>query len=212
VGFNQFFTNLIQYMGTNCAGTPPEWSHIPVKDQQALNAAFMDWDKAYQPTLKPHSPVETREKNRIKKAAEKRMRDFVNQYLRFPPVTDADRDAMGVPNHSGSRSPQNPPAERVDFSFRIKGIRQVQVDFRVQGAGNKARPAHYAGAVLVWDVLDKPPSRPEDLANQALASRTPYAIEFNEAQRGKTVYVALCWENEKGQTGPWSEVQAAIVP
>jgi hypothetical protein len=93
-----------------------------------------------------------------------------------------------------------------------EGIRQVQVDFRVQGAANKAKPAGYAGAVAVWDVLDKPPARPEDLTNHALASRTPYAIDFDETERGKTGYVALCWENEKGQTGPWSEVQSTIVP
>jgi hypothetical protein len=210
--FNRFFTNIIQYAGKNCAGAPPEWNHIPNKDQDALNASFTAWDGAYTPTLKPHSPVETREKNRVRKAAEKLLRDFINRYLHYPPVTDADRDNMGIPNHNRSRSVRNRPLERVDFSFRIKGIRQVQVDFRVQGASNKAKPASYAGAVLVWDVLDKPPAQPEDLTNHALASRTPYAIEFNETQRGKTVYVALCWENEKGQMGPWSEVQAAIVP
>jgi hypothetical protein len=100
----------------------------------------------------------------------------------------------------------------VEFSFRVKGIRQVQVDFRVQGSVNKAKPANYAGAVVVWDILDKTPEQPEDLSRHALASRTPYAIDFKEKERGKTVYAALCWENEKGQRGPWSEVQAAIVP
>jgi hypothetical protein len=210
--FGLFFMNVMQYMGKKCAGTPPPWPHIPKNDQDAFIAAYMAWDKAYTVTTKPHTPPETREKNRIKKASEKLLRDFIKQYLRFPPVTDEDRDNMGIPNYSGTRSTLGRPCERVEFSFRVRGIRQVQLDFRVQGSVNKAKPANYAGAVAVWDILDKAPEQPEDLNHYALASRTPYAIEFNEKERGKTVYVALCWENEKGQRGPWSEVQAAIVP
>jgi hypothetical protein len=210
--FGLFFMNLMQYTGKKCAGTSPPWGHIPQKDRDAFTTAYTDWDRAYAITVKPHTPPETREKNRVKKGAEKHVRDFVNQYLRFPPVTDEDRDNLKIPNYSGIRSPKSRPSERVEFSFRIKGIRQVQVEFRVQGAANKARPANYAGAVAVWDVPEKAPARPEDLARHALASRTPYTIEFDETQRGKTVYVALCWENEKGQRGAWSEMQSTIVP
>jgi hypothetical protein len=210
--FGLFYMNVMQYMGKKCAGTSPPWPHIPKKDQDAFIAAYTRWDKAYMVTTKPHTPPETREKNRVKKDSEKLLRDFIKQYLRFPPVTDEDRDNMGIPNYSGGRSSLSQPAERVDFSFRIKGIRQVQVDFRVQGSANKAKPVNYPGAVVVWDVLDKSPARPEDLGRNALASRTPYAIEFDETQRGKTVYAALCWENEKGQRGAWSEIQSAIVP
>jgi hypothetical protein len=136
----------------------------------------------------------------------------MRDYIPHPPVTDADRDNMGVPNRNGNRRPQNRPAERVEFSFRLKGIRQLQLDFRVQGASNKERPAHYAGAVVVWDVLNEAPAHPKDLTNHALACRTPYAINFDGTQRGKRGYAALCWENEKGQRGAWSEVKAAIVP
>jgi hypothetical protein len=28
--------------------------------------------------------------------------------------------------------------------------------------------------------------------------RTPHILEFTEEERGKTVYVAICWQNEKG--------------
>jgi hypothetical protein len=45
-----------------------------------------------------------------------------------------------------------------------------------------------------------------------LATRTPHILEFTEEERGKTVYVAICWQNEKGEKGPWSEIESAIVP
>ena len=210
--FNNFFKNMTQYIVTKATGTSAEWSHIPSADQTALNSAYADWYTAYALTTKPHTPPETREKNRVKKLAEKQVRDFVNQYLRYPPVTDQDRDSMGIPIRDGVRTPKAQPTERVAFSFRVKGIREVQVDFRVQGAANKARPLGYNGAVIAWDLRDSAPERPELLTKHGLISRTPYTLRFDETERGKTVYVALSWQNEKGQQGPWSEIQATIVP
>jgi len=51
-----------------------------------------------------------------------------------------------------------------------------------------------------------------DLAHHTMASRTPHIIEFDETGCGKTAYIALQWQNERGLTGPWSEVQTAVVP
>jgi hypothetical protein len=40
----------------------------------------------------------------------------------------------------------------------------------------------------------------------------PYTLRFDETERGKTVYVALCWQNQRGQLGPWTGMQSTIVP
>jgi hypothetical protein len=45
-----------------------------------------------------------------------------------------------------------------------------------------------------------------------MASKTPHALEFIEAQRGKTVYIAAAWQNERGLIGQWSEIQSAVIP
>ena len=37
-------------------------------------------------------------------------------------------------------------------------------------------------------------------------------IHFDETERGKTVYVALTWQNERGIRGQWSDIKSAIVP
>jgi hypothetical protein len=50
------------------------------------------------------------------------------------------------------------------------------------------------------------------LTRTVLATRTPYVLEFTEKERGKTVYVAICWQNEKGECSPWSEIESAIAP
>jgi hypothetical protein len=68
------------------------------------------------------------------------------------------------------------------------------------------------GAVLVWDILDAPPVNHDNLTHHTMASKTPYPLYFTEEDRGKRVYVALCWQNERGITGQWSDIKDAIVP
>jgi hypothetical protein len=45
-----------------------------------------------------------------------------------------------------------------------------------------------------------------------MASKTPHALEFTEEERGKTVYIAATWQNERGIIGNWSEIQSAVIP
>jgi hypothetical protein len=45
-----------------------------------------------------------------------------------------------------------------------------------------------------------------------MASRTPHLLQFPENLRGKTVYIAGCWQNERGILGAWSDIQSAVIP
>jgi hypothetical protein len=68
------------------------------------------------------------------------------------------------------------------------------------------------GAVISWDILDAPPANASLLRNTALATRTPHILTFGEEDRGKTVYIAMQWQNEKGHRGKFSEIQWAVIP
>ena len=70
----------------------------------------------------------------------------------------------------------------------------------------------YDGAVIIWGIRDTPPKHPHELANHTMASRTPHTLTFEEPQRGKTVQIALAWQNERGITGQWSEYKSAVIP
>ncbi|MDR2068863.1 MAG: hypothetical protein LBP71_03235, partial [Spirochaetaceae bacterium] len=65
---------------------------------------------------------------------------------------------------------------------------------------------------ISWAVLDAPPADEKALTNTVLATRTPHVLEFTEEERGKTVYVCLQWQNEKGERGRPSEIQSAVIP
>jgi hypothetical protein len=210
--FDKFFKNITQYVAAKASGTNSVWKHIPKEDQDSLNAAYTAWYTAYAVTLKPHSPVETAEKNRVKKAVVKHLREFVNRFLRHKPVTDTDRDVMGVRNPDRVRTAISVPFEQVEFSYELKGIRRVGVHFKQKGSPGRARPYGYNGAIMKWQVSDKIVTRVEELTSHDLATRTPYIMKFNDEDRGKTLSVACKWENRKSQKGPWSEILSTIVP
>jgi hypothetical protein len=90
--------------------------------------------------------------------------------------------------------------------------RWPKAEKRVKGSDSRAKPAGFEGAVIVWDVLDTPPELPTDLAHHTMASRMPHILEFPETDRGKTVYIAVQWQSERGNTGPWSEILSAVIP
>lgn len=129
-----------------------------------------------------------------------------------PPMTEADWLKLGLRPRDGVRTSRFDVNELLEFGIRLRGIRELLVDFRVKGRAHKAKPERCTGAVIVWDALDAPPPEPERLTRHALASRTPHALEFTDEERGKTVYIAGAWQNERGVTGAWSAVKSAIVP
>jgi hypothetical protein len=59
-----------------------------------------------------------------------------------------------------------------------------------------------------WTVIEA--GGAADAVYSLLATRT--VLEFSAAEQGQTVYVALSWQNEKGEEGTMSEVQSAVIP
>jgi hypothetical protein len=119
---------------------------------------------------------------------------------------------MGVPNHDTIRTDHTVVTEMVDFVIHLSKIRELVLDFWIQGMANKAKPAGYDGAVIIWDIRGTPPENPDALMHHTMASRRPFTLHFEEANRGKTVFIALAWQNERGIIGQWSEFKSAIVP
>ena len=210
--FNDWFKHLIQYVALKTSGTPPEWDHIPPERVSKLSDVYANWYTHYSITLKPHTKAQREAKNIAKAEAKKEIRLFVRQFLHFDPVTNPQRTEMQIPNWKTTRTPQNLPAEIVEFIIKLRGIRELIIHFKVLGAENKAKPKGYDGALIIWDILDKAPSDPRDLKRHTLASRTPYALNFTEQERGKAVYVCMAWQNRKSELGNFSEIQMAFVP
>ena len=212
--FDPWFKHLNQYINLKITGVPPEWPHIPQAEFAKLAAAYADWYTAWGPAQNPHLRPETIAKNEARHAAEGVIRPFKRRFLDDPPVTDADRAAMEIHIKDTTPTSQPVPQTRPGFSMRPKDIRQVEVTIwdEEQGPDVKAKPHNYYAAIIYSGVLAAPPLRPEDLPQTEPATRSTHILHFDETQRGKTVYVAVRWQNHKGQRGEFSEIQSAIIP
>ena len=119
---------------------------------------------------------------------------------------------MGLPNRDIIRTDHVEVSETVEFELKLKNIREIRVHFWIKDASHKAKPAGYDGAVIIWDVLDAPPQRPEDLTRHIMASRSPHVLHFDETERGRHVFIAMAWQNARGHLGKWSEIESAVIP
>jgi hypothetical protein len=186
---------------------------IPSNEVSALqtaNTAFATLQ------AKADSPAKTSiivaEKNTARKTLVAKIRELAGFRLKNPVITRAQRIALGL--HVRDTTPSNIPVpkSRPELDIDVLDFRRLKVLFHDQGSDSKAKPYGTNGAIIVYAVLDAPPADVSALTRSILATRTPHILEFTEEERGKTFYVAICWQNKKGQRGPWSEIESAIVP
>ena len=209
--FNAFMRNLLQYVETMAAG----WGHIPADKVSSLVALYETFLSAFEAASVPNAPhPQVLARQEAQAACTEALRAFVNQYLRFAPVTNVDRAEMGVPNHDKTPTAHTVVTERVASTVRPEAEGQLRVDFWQEGAAHKAKPEGYDGAVTVWGIVEKGhiPANPDDLPHHAMASRTPFILHFDGAERGKEVAISMAWQNERGILGPWSPIMTAIIP
>jgi hypothetical protein len=210
--FDAWFNNLVEYVFSKVMAAQPAWTHIPKPEAEALSAAYTAWHTAYQPTLKPHTPVETEAKNNAKKTARTAARFFVNRFLRYPPVTDEDRAAMGIPNRDTTRTPHGPPEAEPDIvveNTRNHYQHKVRVLNPESGKGDKPKNAY--GVRYGWQIGGVKPADGADMTKGRFSRKTALVITHTGADRGQPVFYSVCYENDKGDQGPWSLVEEALI-
>jgi hypothetical protein len=126
-------------------------------------------------------------------------------------VTDVDRIKMHIPVRDTVRTTHMVVTEKVDFVLHANNIREISIDFWILGTDHKAKPIGYDGAIAIWKLSETPPTSHKDFTDHIMASRTPFVLHFEEEDRGKRVFVALAWQNERGIRGEWSEFKMAII-
>jgi hypothetical protein len=212
VEFDAKYKKYCQVVNQKTTGSTPEWTHIPVSRRTDLTDGYASWYTAYSKLKDAHTSADVWAKNQAKKDGGHVWRVFNNEFIRYSTVvSEADKIELGNKPHNPP-SPIPDPSTRPEFSIKILDIMRLAIHFWDQGSASKAKPYGIDGAVIYWAILDHVPAGNEELTNSVLATRTPHILEFIEQQRGKTVYIAMRWQNEKGRKGPASEIQSAIVP
>jgi hypothetical protein len=216
--YTVFFSNLERYVDTKTHGPDPRWIHIPQADLAGLTGTLNDWKNAYTPTLTPHTPETTHEKNRVRKSSEKYLRHFINQFLRYSDaVTDYDRDQMGIPNPDPVKTRVETPKSSPVFSIEIAGPGRLNIRLHPEETERMAIPYGYGGAVICWQISEEPINDPKRLTESELATTSIHTLYFGEPDWGKKVYICLRWQTKGGgrkgaRQGPPSPIQASVIP
>jgi hypothetical protein len=143
---------------------------------------------------------------------ERALRAFINRFLRWPPVTDLDRDKMGVRNWDTILTPQPVPATVPEMEFNTSVIRQIGIRYRDFGAATWGKPDHVHAIEISWAILDSRPDSGAALIHNESDTASPHHLDFDESERGRRVFVAARWENNTAQKGPWSDIESAVIP
>ncbi|MDR3275587.1 MAG: hypothetical protein LBT11_00010 [Treponema sp.] len=214
--FDRWLGNLVSYVTARCTGQDPVWTHIPQAALDELSAVYSAWQTAWAAVKGAHTPVETQAKNKARAAAETRARLFVNQYLRFAPVTDMDRAAMGIPNQDTTYTHHEEIETWPTLNLVPAGPRILKGAMKDSGNGRRAIPVHCHGAEVLWGFQEAPPEHETDLHNSYFSTSAAFIWKdlFTEADRGKRLYAVARWEGRRGSKvkGPWGEIVNAIVP
>jgi hypothetical protein len=211
--FDVWFGNLVQYVDEKCGGNFPVWTHIPSESRQPLSDAWTAWHTAYEKTLKPHTSVDTEEKNRLHKAALPVIESFVNEFLRYSSkVTDEDMANMGMHR----RRPPHPvdvPTTQPELIPDTGTRRRISIYYKDEGSEHRGKPKNVHGIEIRWAPLDHYPASEKELVNSAFDTKPPLVLDFDENDRGAHVYMAGRWEIEReGEKGPFGAIVDAIVP
>jgi hypothetical protein len=197
-------------MGFDPMGAQGRWLDTDFTPKfQAADDAFKVWKNPV-----THTPIAVKALEEAEKVFKVSFRALEGTLKSSPLVTAADLEAMGLPGrHTGPGKPApiatDPPDTDVDTSH----IGRLGINFFKKGHGHKkGKPDGQHGAEIRWMISDTPPARWDDLLHSDIDTNSPLTLEFENDQRGKTVYFALRWENTSGKKGPWSEIRSAMIP
>jgi hypothetical protein len=206
----------LEWAKTLLAYIPPKLTafNIPAGTITPIQGQLTAYETAFNATQNPNrGKVDVLNKNEAKETLTQSLRAFIKGFLTYnPAVSDADKENMGLPLHDGTRTPAPAPTTIPELELDSSVIRQISVHFKDAGSDKRGKPAHIHGVELRWALLDNPPASVEDLIKSAFDTASPYTFKFDEPERGKALYICPCWENNKGDKGPWGEIYKAIIP
>ncbi|MDR0550915.1 MAG: hypothetical protein LBG72_02725 [Spirochaetaceae bacterium] len=186
------------------------WKAAEAADALAKVTAFLTARAAYEDV---DSTANRMAKDEAKDAARAAMRDFANSDIRYnKQMNDEAKLVYGIhpvdrtPTTGGA--PESYPEAEADTSV----MRQVAIHFWDSVTKKRGKPHGVHGAEIRWALLDNPPRSVEDLTKSAFDTASPYTFKFDESDRGKSLYICPCWENNKGEKGPYGEIVKVIIP
>lgn len=155
---------------------------------------------------KDDSTLNKTARREAKKLAVDAMRLFARTNLRFNEYMDeADKLLMGLPQRDVAAT-THPRPTSLPETIVENTVNPFEKRLRVlnRETHNAKKPADAYGVRYGWQLDGTKPASGDDLPKSRFSRRTDLVISFTEKEAGKPIWFATCYENAKGETGPWS--------
>jgi hypothetical protein len=180
------------------------------------------WNNAWANCQDPDNKTKliTAEKNDARTAYQPLIAQTIDFLRGNALVTDAQQRKLDIfiaPRHTQPLPTTNKfPAVNVELNV----IRRITGHIVVAGTDSKAKPDGVATIQFAWAIKNNDPNEKpvtiDELLHENLEiyTRSAFILEFDEDDRGKTVYMVARYgmSSSKSGFGPWGEITYAIVP
>lgn len=206
--FQAWQANFVTYANANLAALG-----LTAADMAPITAAQGSWATAFPAHVAAVAAAkaakQTKDEARAGYVAV--IRPLVRRLQASAVVSDAERAALGITVRQ-EPGPIGPPTTAPVCTIEC-GNRLQQV-LRFNDSATPTRKAKPAGAigVEIWNkVGTAPPAGEADLRFVAVDTNSPYVMNFDSADGGKTNYVWMRWVSPTGERGPWGEQAQATI-
>jgi hypothetical protein len=200
----------------HCLSTMLERINFPPVEYELLVSLNNDFSQKLEVTEESstRTKVTIQRKNEARKLLEKTLRQDIKEYLTFSRlVTNADREALGLPIYKKTHTPAPVATTAPSFDVDTSVAGRVGIKFyTMEGEKKQGKPAGQHCVEIQWIISHETPTRWDELLHSVIDTRSPYTFMFENDQRGKTLYFALRWQNTRGEKGPFTLIQNAIIP
>jgi hypothetical protein len=162
--------------------------------------------------------ADTAVKNGQRTFLEAECRAFNREFTQYSSlVTDDDRVRLQIPVHNILRCRIPVPEDAPLFLLYLTRT-HLQLGLTVMGASGAEPHIPYGmnGAAIYYAIRgpgETPPSSGKELVEWGITSRARSIIKgFSSHDEGKRVYIALRWENWRGERGPYSDMVNIVLP
>jgi hypothetical protein len=141
------------------------------------------------------------------------MRDFANASVRFNKrIPEQVKNGLGIRKGDATPTRSEPPSAQPEtvventvnhYEHKIRALNR--------GRNDSSKPEGVHGVRYAWQVGGERPAKGEDLPKSKFSQRTFFIVTHTEADKAKTAFYATCYENSRGDEGPWSPVEEAVI-
>lgn len=226
--YNDWFENFVAIVGLHTSGGTPDWPHVTEEAKEGLFIAHGSWQTAFSEAKMDPTNVKKKERARVQESSTAVVRVFVNDYLRRDPVTEEQRDQLGVRTPKKKRSKVPIPKAQCIGEVFTEGLHMVFVNLvaYIQALTDDERAAFgvriYYGlmppgganieqAAGPHHLLMHVPTVGEDLSLSRFTHKQKNNVFDFNGFSGMTAYFCCRFENGRGDVGPFGPIFSIIV-